>query len=116
MADTPPPLPATLSEEVRVMAERVEDLTCEMLAGKEVDDWGRVTRAEEEQRPLVRRLVEAGFQREGGEAADEWLRWFLATQNEIIERGQAIREEMLEELRRTSDGQRAARAYERHRG
>ena len=115
MADAPPPLPS-LRASLEELAQRVESLTKEMIAGKEADDWGRVTNAEAERRPLVRELIEAGFQQEGGEVAEEWLRWLLATENELIERGQSIRSELLQEAQKASDGQKAARAYERHRG
>lgn len=106
-----PPLPA-ISPELRALAERVQALTEEMITGENVDDWGRVTAAETERRPLIHHLVESGFREEGGEAADEWLRWILEADRQIMERGGAVLAEMRGEGARIAHGERAARVYQ----
>jgi hypothetical protein len=105
-----PPLPV-ISPNLRSLAERIQILTEEMLAGKTADDWGRVTSAETERRPLIHQLVDGGFREEGGEDADQWLRWLLETDRQIMERGDEVLAEMRGEGARRANGERAARAY-----
>ena len=105
-----PPLPS-VSSKLRAQAERIQALTEEMVSGMEADDWGRVTSAEEERRPLLPQLIDAGFREVGGESADTWLRWILETDQEVMDRGQRVRQEMLEVRKEGVRMNRRARAY-----
>lgn len=107
-----PPLPK-VSPELRAWAERIQLLTEEMAAGKEADDWGRVTAAQDERRPLLSQLVEGGFRQEGGEQAEQWLKWLLETEQELLQQGRVVREEMLKERRNIATSERAVDAYKK---
>lgn len=107
-------MPEGLPDTLREQAERIQALTEEMVAGAEEEDWGRVTAAEQERRPLIPELVHAGLQAQGGEAADEWLQWLLDTNDEILEGGLIVRDELREERRENTRRVLASEAYNRN--
>lgn len=110
MAVLAPPLPE-LGSELAALARKIADLTVEMREGKEADDWGRVVAAENERRPLIHDLIQQGFVSQGGEMAQNWLRWLLKSDEEVMARGAEVRNEIQKVRVRNASGERAIRAY-----
>jgi hypothetical protein len=73
---------------------RIQVLTVEMAEACDADDWGRVTEAETTRRPLIHELIESGFRDEAGEQGDEWLRWLIESDQDVMARGGEIRDAM----------------------